>query len=540
VGESPKVQTNNKFSKGVINLKRTKSLFLLITALVMTVSLVYAPSAQEKGGTLTIANPADITGLDPAFITDAATDRVADRIYNHLAAVDQEGKLQPELAKSWDVSEDLTTYTFYLREDVTFHDGTKFNAEAVKAQLDRVLDPDVASVAREQFKKIIDSYEILDEYTIRIKTKRPHVTFIKKFMLANPMAIPSPTAFEKYGEDFAWNPVGTGPFVFEEYEAGQHVKLSKNEDYWQGAPKLDEIVYKPIPEVSTRLVELETGGVDLVYKVPLEDLDRLEKNKDIVIQKTPYPSIEGLWFQHDNYEPFGNVEVRRALAHGLDEKKIYESLLKGVAMFGNSFIPVVSWANYDTGHYKYAPEKAKSILEEAGWTHEDGDGVREKDGKELSFTITTTPAVFIKAPEICAVAQSQWKAIGVEAEIETLDWSAFLDKQYGKKFDMIFTGWQSGSQEPTNFAMNNVGTGGKGNAWGYSNLAVDAILQRATEIKDREARKELYKEAQKITHRDVVWIPIYNQIGMAAHTDKLEGYEYSAIVEDFTKAWIED
>jgi peptide/nickel transport system substrate-binding protein len=512
----------------------------VVVSLLVVVGVVYVPFGMAQGGTLRIANPTDIIKLDPIYIQDAPSSRVAGLIYDNLVEHNYDGTLRPALAKSWEVSDDATSYTFYLHEGVGFHDGTLFNAQAVKSHFDRLTDPEWASPQREMYAELIEKIEVLGQYTIRFDLTRPDVTFIESYLITNASMIASPAAVEMYGEDIALNPVGTGEFIFKEYREAEFVELVKNEDYWGGEPKLDGVIFKPIPELATRLVELETGGVDLIYRVPLEELERLEREEEIVVQKDPYASIRGLWFQQGHFSPFADVRVRRALAHGLNIEEIYEAFLKGVAVLGNSVVPVKSWAYHDAGRYEYDPEKAKTLLEEAGWVDTDGDGVREKEGQELRFTIMSPDGRYLMDKEICEAAMHQWKGIGVAVDVDVLEWGTWVGRVFAKEFDMVFLGWMQSTFEPALFLDALVKTGGRAALWDYSNPELDEILTQAVAVSDLEKRKELYAKAQEIIYQNVVWIGLYNHLGMVAHTAHLKGYRYTCPREDFTVVWIED
>jgi len=501
----------------------------------------YFGFALGAGGTLKIALPTDITKLDPIYIQDAPSSTVADLIYDTLVEFDFDGSLRPGLASSWEVSEDATVYTFHLREGVTFHDGTQFDAHAVKAHFERLLDPAWASPQRKMYASLISEIQVPDPYTVRFVLTRPDVAFIESYVISNATMIASPAAVERYGEKIALNPVGTGPFIFREYQEAEHVVLVRNEDYWAGAPKLEKVIFRPIPELTTRVVELETGGVDLIFEVPPEELGRLEANPEIVVQRAPYASIRGLWFHQKHFPPFADVRVRRALSHALNVEEIFAAFLEGVAIIGNSVIPVNSWAYHDPGRYEYDPEKAKALLEEAGWTDVDGDGVREKDGMELRFTIMSPDGRYLRDKEICEVAMHQWKAVGVAATVEVLEWGTWVDRVFAEDFDMVFLGWMQSTFEPSKFTDPLVKTGGRAALFGYSNPELDQLLTQAVTVVDKEARKELYRQAQEIIHRDAVFIPLYNHLGIAAHTARLKGYRYSSTrTLDLLQAWVEE
>ncbi|MFP4647135.1 MAG: ABC transporter substrate-binding protein [Candidatus Acetothermia bacterium] len=499
--------------------------FFAILGLLLSVGTCYAASDSD---TLRIANPSDVKKLDPIHIMDAPSSRVADLICDHLATYDYSGEVVPELAKSWEFSEEGDEITFYLREDVKFHDGTEFDAEAVKFNFERILDPDEASSAREKYSEVIEDIEVVDDYTIRFELTAPNAAFIDLYIIDNATMIISPASVEKYGEDVALNPVGTGPFEFDEYKQASHVRLLKNEDYWDGAPKLEEVVFKPIPELQSRIAELESGGVDLIFRVPPEQLEGLEQHSDISLQKSPYPSIRGLWFNLGR-DVFEDKQVRKALAYGVDSDTIHEALLQGVAVPGKSIVPVESWAyNEDVPKYGFDMEKAARLLDEAGWVDEDGDGVREKGDMELSFTIMSPDGRYLRDKEICEAVTHNWEDLGVEAKTEVLEWGGFIDNLFAEEFEMVFLGWMQSTFEPAKFINPMVKTGGRSNYFNYSNSELDELLEQGTRTFDQEQRKEIYAEAQEVYMEDAHFISLYNHLGIVAHNKDLKDYRYTA------------
>jgi len=508
-----------------MKIKRYFGLFLVFL-FILTVPL--AVLSAESGGNLTIANPADIKKLDPIQILDQPSSRVANLVFDHLANYDFDGEVVPELAKSWEFSEDGKVVTFYLRDDVEFHDGTKFNAEAVKYNFERILDPDEAAPGKKKFEDAIEEVEVVDDYTVNFHLTEPNAAFIDLYIIDNSMMIVSPAATKKYGDDFALHPVGSGPFKFEEYREAEHVKLSRNEDYWMGAPKLAEVTFKPIPELQTRVVELETGGVDLIFRVPPEELKRLENDKNITVQKSPYASIRGLFFQMDSFlgdEP----EVRKAIAYGLKLDEIFQAFLNNVAVRCKSIVPVDSWAYFgDVFDYDFDPDRAKELLEEAGWVDQNGDGVREKDGQKLEFTIMSPDGRYLRDKEISEAATHMLKQIGIAVNVEVLEWGAFIDKLMAANFDMVFLGWMQSTLEPAKFFNPLVKTGGRANFFNYSNPELDELLAEGTKTFEQSERKEIYRKATEVLMEDAQYIPIFDHMGMVAQSKELKGYTYSA------------
>lgn len=503
-------------------------------------------AAQETGGTVRMVLRSDIHSMDPVRIEGIQNSTVAAQVYETLVKYNSQGELVPVLATSWEFSEDGKTVTFHLRKDVQFSDGTDFDASAVKFHYDRLMDPDVASPRRESTSEGIDSVEVVDEHTVQFHLPQPNAAFIDTYVLDAVDRIGSPASIKKHGyEDTGLNAVaGTGPFVLKEYRSDRHIKLVRNDNYWGGAPKLKGVTFIPIPERQSAVAELRTGGVDLMIGVTPQSLETLEEDPNIDVVKSPKPSIRGLWFQVKSF-PFTNVNVRKALIYGLPREEIVNSFLEGIAQPIDTMLPLSSWANDpNAASYNYDVQKARDLLEGQGWIDKDNDGIREKDGEELRFTLTSPDGRYLADKEICQAAANSWSKIGAKVKVEVLAWGAWISEIYSaeeKTHDMTFMGWAESSVDPTVFHNDLIKTGGSGNVHNYSNETVDAILAKAQRIPDQDIRKGLYYAVEQILHDEVAWIPLHNDYGVAAYRKNLKGYEYTPFqYPDFSNAYLED
>jgi len=508
-----------------------KGKFLVLFLALLFSIYGFSVFAQEGGGTLRVVLRGDIKTLDPAHMLDSQSSRVGGQIYENLATYNKEGEIVPRLATSWEFSEDGKKVTFFLREGVQFTDGTKFDASVVKYNYDRIMDPEVACYNRDFHAKGIESVEVVDKYTVRFHLASRNAAFIANHIITDETQIISPKSVEEYGyEDTGINGSGTGPFKFVEYKEARHVKLVRNENYWGDVPKLEGLTFKPIPERQSAVVELRTGGVDLLLGITKESLKTLSEEKDIVISKSPNPSIRGLWFQVKNFKPFSNLNVRKAFLYGLPKDMVVKSFLEGIAIPLDTLVPVKSWAyDPDVPTYGYDVEKAKTLLEQEGWKDEDNDGIREKNGKELKFTVTSPDGRYLADKQICEAAAHSWSEIGAKVEIEVLEWGAWMSKIFGpeKTHDMVFMGWLQRALDPTLFMDDLAMTGNVGNVHNYSNPTLDAILEKASKIANQDIRKGLYYAAEQILYDEAMWIPLYNALGIAAYNDNLKEYQYS-------------
>jgi peptide/nickel transport system substrate-binding protein len=338
---------------------------MLIASMVAASTGVQA--APKKGGTLVYATGTDALTLDPQFVTDVPTSRMVMQIHQTLVYPNLEGKTQPVLAESWSVSDDSLTWTFKLRKGVSFHDGTAFNAEAVKYTFDRIKDPEIGS-PRKSTAKIIKEVKVIDEYTVAFLTSKPFAPFLAQLSAYN-LAIMSPTAAKKWGKKYSEHPAGTGPFKLESWTPGEKIVMARNEQHWGDKTLVDKLEVRIVPEDSSRVMLLLSGEVDVIASVPPIMLPRLKKSKDVkIIQKTGFRTIYiGL---NNKVKPFDNLKVRQAVAHAINQELIVKGVLGGVGTIGGGFeSPVIPGAHKNLSSYKYDPALAKKMLTEAGYAN---------------------------------------------------------------------------------------------------------------------------------------------------------------------------
>lgn len=528
-------------------MKRLKYVPMAVLLTCCTIMMIWGVSAtaDQASGFLSIVLQGDIITLDPVHMLDTQSSHVGEQIYENLLTNNRAGIESPSLATSWKVAEDWSTVTFYLRSGVTFHDGTEFDADAVKFNFDRVLDAEVASYNRDNLLNGIAAVDVIDKYTVRFTTKGYQAGWFKKYVMTDDTLIISPTSVGEYGyTDTGVDGAGTGPWKLDEYREAQYVRLVRNDDYWGEAPVLEGLLFRPIPELQAAVIELQTGGVDFMMSVSSESLPALLADPTISISKEPDGSIRGLFFQQDAFPPFQDVMVRRALLMALDRHEIVEAFLEGTAVAIDTMIPIESWG-YDpnVAVWPYDPEAAKQLLEDAGWTDTNGDGVREKDGQELAWTITSPDHRYMSDVEICEAAAHAWSEIGCDVSIEVLEWGAFLDKTVRvdvKTHHMMFIGSLNISLDPVLY-MRHSYSEDRGISWhGYYSSTLDALYEKAQAEFNQDIRAGLYYAISQLLYEDAMWVPMFNALGMAAHTVTLKEFEYSPFqYNDYTKCYFE-
>jgi peptide/nickel transport system substrate-binding protein len=463
-----------------------------------------------------IGDPRD---LDPAKAYDTASSMIIDNIYEKL--VDYkivDGKWTPEivpaLAESWDVSKDGMTYTFHLRRNVTFHDGTKFNASAVVYSFERAkkmnLGPygPVLGVA-------YGSARAIDEYTVEIKLKHPYQPFLQ--VLAHSVcAIVSPTAVEQHGGVEAntinqWmntNMVGTGPFVLEKWTQGSEVLLRRNDKYWGQKPALNRVVIRTIKEPTTQMMNLQRGDIDIAEGLTLEEIDRIKKQGDprVKIVQSDYVFTRQHLTINTERAPLNNKLVRQAIAYGMN----YDAFIQGVLVGHGSRIYAMvppGMIGYDetVKGYDYNLQRANQLLDQAGYP-KGNNGMRN-----ISLVYSYNEGNPVRQ-RVGVIFQSQMKDLGINVEIQPLSWPAWLDATDTGGFQIGFLGWQADYPAGDNMLYplchsDNVGPGG--NSARYSNPEVDELIEQIMNETDEAKLKQLYRDAQEIINEDCPYIHMY-------------------------------
>lgn len=405
------------------------------------------------------------------------------------------GQVLPCLVERWEASPDATTWTLYLRRNVKFHDGTPFNATAIKFTFERLLDPETKAGSRSYW-FAIKSVEVKDTYTAVIRTS-PNAPFLRKLNYG-PCEIVSPSQVKRLGDKFAQTtelPVGTGPYRFAEYVKGSHIKLVANNEYWGGRPKIDTIIVKPIPEAGARLMALEAGTVDFVYSVPPADIPRLEKNSDLrLVYGKP---TRTMWLALNNkWGPLQDKRVRQALNYAVDKVTMNERIFKGKADVMDCIMPSHAVGYYKVGPYPYDPAKAKQLLKEAGFP----------EGFEV--TLRYSPGRYLMSDEIAGAIQSYLAAVGVKVKIETLDWAALSTKNTlpldRNDNQMVYLGAGLVSLDFDDLSFMTKAGWPPSNLFPvfYENARFDKLYEQGAVVADTEERMKSYREANQILWDD--------------------------------------
>lgn len=500
--------------------KRGLGLGLAATILTSTATV-----AQTPPGVLVVGQIAEPKSLDPHAVTAVNDFRILMNVYDGLVRY-RNGTLEvePALATSWTIGEDGTEYTFELRDGVEFHDGAPFNAQAVEFNFDRMLDEshpyhDTGPFPLAFFFSAVEDVEAVDEDTVKFTLKEPYAPFLSN--LAYPTGlIVSPEAVKKHGADFGRNPSGTGPFAFAEWEANAKVAVTRNEHYWDGAPSLDAVVFRPITDANTRVAEMLSGGIDVMVEIPPDSVSTFDGN-GFTLHEQAGPHV---WFLILNAKegPFSDRRVRQAVNYAIDKKALVENVLQGTAQIAaGPTPPAFAWAYNDALEpYPHDPGKARALIEESGHA-----------GASLTFYVTEGGSGMLDPVAMGAAIQADLAKVGFDVKIETYEWNTFLGKVnpgLEGKADMAEMAWMTNDPDTLPFLALRTGAWpdkGGFNSGYYSNPEVDALLEAARGSTDQAERARLYKEMQEIVHDDAPWAFIANWKQNAAIADVVSGFQ---------------
>ncbi|PYM16750.1 MAG: hypothetical protein DMD81_11690, partial [Candidatus Rokuibacteriota bacterium] len=399
--------------------------FGLAALIALGLTAAAAPAADAlTGGTLVVGLDQEPPTLDPHASPSAVTYQIIASVTESLLYKGRDGKLVPWLAESWTSSPDGRSVTFKLRKDVKFHDGTPFNAEAVKANFDRIVDPKFkAGGARAQLAGYAGT-KVLDEFTVQVSFETAYAPFVT-YGAAGTLSMVSPKAVREMGDDVHKRPIGTGMFMVKEYVAKDHATIVRNPAYARKAPwsdrsgpaYLDAVVWKFIPEAGTRVTTLESGETQGIYLVPAQSLPRLEKNSGVRVEKMPWPGVPRIWLLNVTKPPLDDVKVRRAINHAVDKDAMLATVSKGIAL--RAFAPLTAVMLDDPAlrqYYPFDPAKAKQLLGEAGW-QPGADGVRAKGGQRLELVLNAIEYGGGVEPTVQLI-QSSLHEVGVDVKIK--------------------------------------------------------------------------------------------------------------------------
>ncbi|EZH67443.1 hypothetical protein DH09_05810 [Bacillaceae bacterium JMAK1] len=445
---------------------------------------VSGEEAGSEGGELLLAMPSDAVTLDPHRSNDIPSNIVSTNLYERLIETDEDMNFIPGLANSYEQI-DETTWEFELQEGVEFHDGEPFNADAVEANIDRLLNPDIAS-PRAFLYDMITEVEIIDDHTVRIHTEYPFGPLLHHLSHDGASMI-SPKAIEE-GYDNERNldvePAGTGAFTFESWDQGNEVILTRNENYWREQPDLNSVTFRVIPEQLTRIGMLENNEAHVAASIEPVNTTAVESMPNADLQIQDGLRVDYIGFNTQS-EPFDDVRVRQAITHAINTEDIITGLYEGYGMHAKGPVsPLVFGFAEGAEPLDYDVEQAKELLAEAGY--EDG----------FQTTITTNEENPIRN-QIAALVQDRLSEIGIDVEIQSLEWGTFLDATSEGTYDIQLSGWTTATGDAdygiySLYHTDNLGSAG--NTSFYENEELDTLIENARQETDETVRQELYED----------------------------------------------
>ncbi|WP_375221436.1 ABC transporter substrate-binding protein [Symbiobacterium thermophilum] len=490
------------------------------------------PAAQEK--VLVWGRGGDSVSLDPIQVTDGESLKVTHQIYEGLLDyAPGSTEVVPVLATEWEASPDGLEWTFKLRQGVKFHDGTDFNAEAVKINFDRwrnTSDPLHVGGEFPYYSYMFGGFDeasniqdviVVDDYTVKFVLKNIQASFLQDIAMV-PFAIASPKALQENPERLNDHPVGTGPFRFVSWTKGDRIVLEANPDYWGGKPAIDRLIYRSIPDNNARLVALQAGELDVMDGVEPAFLPTIQATGQFDIIERPPMNIGYLAFNTQK-PPFDNVLIRRAINHAINKEELNTAFYGGMGIPAVSPLPPSVWGhNPNVPKYEYDPEKAKELLAQAGYGPD--------NPLKTELWAMPVPRPYMPQPERIGVAiQNYLREVGIEAEIVTYEWGTYLEKTGMGEHTMALLGWTGDNGDPDNFLYvlldkDNAVTPDAGNIAFYVNDEVHDLLIRARQTTDQAERTRLYEEAQVKIMEDAPWVPLMHTRVPIAVRKGITGY----------------
>lgn len=465
--------------------------------------------AKSKDNDLVIAIEGSVSSMDPANIPDTSAISATRGVYEMLVQFNEAQELEGQLAESWEISDDSLTYTFKLREGVKFHDGTDFNAAAVKANYDRIVEKDNNLRQRRTFvvaqsdnteKERVASIETPDDYTVVFTLAEPWAPFINRM---TQFCMISPAALEEYGNDIMNHPCGTGPYICTEWEEGDHTSFQRNEDYWGEKPGVDTVTIKEVPEAGSRTAMLQTGEADLIYPTPADQIEAIKNTDDVNVLATDSNIMRYVTLNMDLPE-LQDQKVRQAMNYAIDKDAYIALMYSGNGKPATSIVPSIIGGYEEQEAYTYDVEKAKELMKEAGY----------EDGFKLTLWGDNTTQE-IKG---MTFVKQQLAQIGIEVEVMPMEAATVSDKIYVDKekaeINMWYVNWSAsdftmdGSVRSLLYSTMCPPT--SANTAYFNNADFDKLLDDGLHTADEEEQAKYYGEAQKIAWEAAPWLFLGN------------------------------
>jgi peptide/nickel transport system substrate-binding protein len=502
-----------------------------------------ALAQQGSGGSLIIGRGEDAEHLDPGFAGSFSTVDTVSLIYDTLTVMDFDKSIKPLLAESWDISPDGTAYTFKLRDGVLFHDGTPFNAAAVKFNFDRIMDPNAGARGAAGLRGL-KSTDVVDDLTVRFTLEAPFGPFLQ-VLAGGQYGIPSPTAVNQWGPtDYGKHPVGTGAFSFKEWVPSDHITLVKNPQYRSflpyvtntGPALLDQVTFRVIPETQSLIAALEAGEI-LLAQLPPSQVKAFQDRPGFQLLNKPEAGTL-INFVEFNFAkpPFDDINVRKAFAYALDVDAIIDTVLEGQAVRNYGFMPVglPGWSpDLEAAGYHFDAQQASTMLDGAGWTM-GSDNVRQKGDQRLDlqfYTFTIEP--FSRVAELM---QAQVAQTGFKLNIQTFEVATDLQKISQDTLDhhLDLINWGSSNTYLLQIMTHSKQPLGRYTSQNIGQAATyDQVLNSAIAETDPQKAADLFVQAQKVLLADAAAVPLYTDIYTYALSDRVQNFKLGPVISSY-------
>ncbi len=497
-----------------------RSITLALTLLLAAAGLA---GAQERGGTLVAAWAQEPVGLDPHITSAMSSYQVLENVLDGLITLDAEQNLVPSLATDWEVSDDGRTVTFTLREGVQFSNGKELTADHVVTVFERLLDPETGSGNAWRLAGV-ESVTAPGDGTVVFSLAAPNPSLLGHLASIKALGVFDPAGIEDGSVNT--RPVGTGPFMIADYQPGTRVLLERNPYYWEeGLPYLDAVDIRIIGDETVRRTSLVTGDIDWAFAVPPQSVEELRERDDVVVDAVPAGAYYYIGV-NTTEGPLADERVRQAIAFAINRDNV-----AAAAEFGNAAVtqdPIPSTSSWSFGYepYEYDPERARALLEEAGY----GDG----------FEMEIMPTTFIEATVRAAqVIQQDLAAVGIDASIRTLEWAEWLEEQGQGNYDTYVCSW-NGLVDPDDYFYAQHRSGEVFNFTGYSNPTVDELLDEARLQADPADRRPLYEQVNQTIVDEAPYIYLYNPLQIHAYGPDVRGFQARADqAVRFVETWLD-
>jgi peptide/nickel transport system substrate-binding protein len=480
-----------------------RALAVVAAVLALATPTPAADPPSERRAELRVAIPWTPENLDPTMNLSSIRAAVGASMFDSLVGRDASGKLVPELAESWKLIDD-TTWQLRLRRGVVFHDGEPFNAEAVRFTVQRVLDPEQKSPNRATISEIA-RVDVVDDLTVNLVTKQSYAPLLNR-LIDFPILPPRYTA-EKGSAAFALRPVGTGPFRFVALVKDEHLTVEAFDKHWRGAPRIQRIVFKPIPEPFTRSAALRNGEVDVITTVPPSLARELESVRGVRVQRVPstwqiYLGLNAL------KKPLSDVRVRQALNYATDVDSVVRNVLDGNGRrLEGPYTPNVFGYDASVKGYRPDPARARRLLAEAGYP----------DG--LDVTLESPAGRYQGDKEVAEALGGQWQKAGFRPKVQVAEWGAYFKRYLGKQFQDAYLLGTGGPMQDGDELYNLVSSKGRGLY--YKNEKVDQLFDLGRSTLDPAARKRIYADLARAMVEDATWVFLLQQVDIYATRDRV-------------------